>query len=230
MLDGRDRDTKVYLILAVLIIIVIVLTVFFSNSNLNPAEIPYKYRYGQWYEDIDERDTGSRLLGLENWCSFTYRLQNDTYPAYVTVTTFKTLFTRSEKELIGETKGAIVEKASEQGIEIDQSNIIEGERKIKNGHSTMYTVLSGNDTITGNITEKVLFLGETWNCGRSGTSVICIGYSQITDNLHNHGINISFWEKIVSDPFATFEKTVNNPDKRYDFRGEDGLIFNVKCH
>ena len=212
------RGNRVYVIVAIFVIIVIVLAVLFSGTGLIPAYVPYDTREG-WDEDIDERKSGSQLFGLEGWCSFTYRNNNSSYPAYITVTTMKTFFMMNENELKEKTRGTIIEKASEQNITIDTKTEISEERTLKNGHATMYVVYNGNYNASENITEQVKFIGETWNCGKSSTSIICIGYAQITDNAHNNTeLNLKYWEKIIGDKDGTFTK---NPA---------GLIFNVNCH
>ncbi len=212
------RGNRIYVIVAIFVIIVIVLAVLFSGTGLFLAYVPYDTREG-WDEDIDERKSGSQLFGLESWCSFTYRNNNSSYPAYITVTTMKTFFMMNENELKEKTRGTIIEKASEQNIMIDTKTEISEERTLKNGHATMYVVYNGTYNASENITEQVKFIGETWNCGKSSTSIICIGYAQITDNAHNNTeLNLKYWEKIIGDKDGTFTK---NPA---------GLIFNVNCH
>ena len=105
---------------------------------------------------------------------------------------------------------------------MDKTTEISGERMLKNEHNTMYIVFDGNDT-SKNPSEKIKIIVEVWRCKTSGTSVICIGFAQITDNLHgNSELNIDHWKKIVRDGVGTFGTG--------DFLGEDGLIYNVFCH
>jgi len=216
VLKGGLGENKIYAVVAVFILVVIVLAVIFSSNQLTPAYIPDKFLSDGWFEDIEERDSDSQLLS--SWCSFTYKNYNESYPAYVTVSTFKSLFMMSEDELMDETIDTIKD-ASKQGIVIDEDTMISGGRVLSNGrHRVEYVVYNGTDNSSG-INESIKVIGETWNCGTSGTSIICIGIAQITHNSQN--LDFTHWEKIVRDKKGTFGP---------DYMGIDGLLFNVKCH
>lgn len=219
---GGIRENKVYIAIAILIIIVIILGVIFSTNKLTKAYIEDQILGEFWSEDIHEREADSQFLGLEKWASYTYRTNNDTYPAYVTVTSIKTLFMMNENDLKAETIKTI-NKASEQGIVIDKTSEISGQRVTRNGeHKTSFLVYDGNDTSNESF-EKIKIIGEYWNCGSSGTSIICIGVAWITDNVHNNSeIITTDWAKIVGDQEGTFGQG--------EYEVIDGLIFNVKCH
>ncbi len=206
---GGERENRIYIIIAFIIILVIILTVFFSTNTLNKAFIEDFILGDTWYEDIDARKEESQLFGLENWASFMYKNNNYSYPAYVTVISIKLLFMMNEDDLL-ETTEETLNKASEQGIIIDIDTKLSGEREIYNGHKSKYIIYNGSDTSKEPF-ERVNIIGETWNCGNSGTSIICIGVAQITDNANsNSKIDTIYWEKIVGF--------------------QDGLIFNVRCH
>jgi len=218
--ESGDRETRIYLFVAVFIIIVVIFAVVFSSNQLNNAYIHHGFLGEDWCEDIGERNSGSQLFGLEKFSSLTYRTDGK-YPAYLTIMTIKTLVVMSENELRDKTAESI-EQSLEKGIVVDKATKVSGERMLKNEHNTMYIMYDGNDN-SKNPPEKIKIIGEVWNCGPSGTSVICIGFAQITDNLHdNSEVNISQWEKIVRDEVGTFVTE--------SFRGEDGLIYNVICH
>jgi hypothetical protein len=214
---GGSRDNKIYAVIAIFIIVVIIFAVLFSTNELNEAKIEDFILGDVWSEDISERDSGSRLLGLEKWISYTYRNNDSIFPAYVTVTSIKTLFMMSEDELRDQTLDTI-QKAPEQGIVIYEDTKITGERTLDNEHKTMYIIYNGNDT-SKEPYEEIKIIGETWNCGTSGTSIICIGFAQITNNSKT---NTTHWVKIIRDKEGTFGLG--------DFQGNDGLLFNVKCH
>jgi len=213
---GGSRDNRIYTIIAIFIVIIIIITLFWylSISPLNVAYIENQFLDDTWSEDLEERDSGSQLLGIEKWASYTYRNNNNSYPAYVTLTSFKLLFLMNEDQLKDETIKTI-KKVTNQGVIIDENTKISGERTLNNGHSTMYIIYDGNDS-SG---EMIKIIGETWNCGVSGTSIICIGFAQVTNNLVE---NFSHWTKIVRDKEGTFGLE--------NFQGDDGLIYNVKCH
>ncbi|UCF50157.1 MAG: hypothetical protein JSU91_01360 [Thermoplasmatales archaeon] len=209
ILKGGERENRIYIIIAVIIIVVIIFTIFFSTNTLKKAFIEDSFLDDSWFEDIIERREGSQLFGLENWASFTYKNDNLSYPAYVTVTSIKLLFMMNEEDLLEKTEDTI-KRISEQGIFIDISSRISDKRELKNGHKTTYVIYDGNDT-SEEPSERIKIIGETWNCGNSGTSIICIGVAQVTDNASNNSkINIVNWERIIGY--------------------QNGLIYNVKCH
>jgi hypothetical protein len=213
---GEGKNSRLYAIIALIVVIIIVFTFLFSNQ-LTKAYIPDKV-LSFWTEDIEERSGSDTLFGLEKWASFTYRNNNETYPAYVTVTSIKALFMPSEADLLDKTIEAL-DKAKEDGIILDESSILRGKRKNNFNHESMFVIYTGNDTSKDPV-EKIKIIGETWNCVVSGSSVICIGFAQITDNLHgNSEPNLIHWEKIVGSKTGFL-----------GFISDNGLIYNVKCH
>jgi hypothetical protein len=85
--------------------------------------------------------------------------------------------------------------------------------------------------LSENIAEQVRFIGETWNCDKSGTSVICIGYAQVTNNSdYNSEFNLTYWAKIIGDKDGTFLQKYPSYFSFGSFIDSNGLIFNVKCH
>lgn len=213
---GGSRENKIYAVIAIFIIVVIIIAVIFSTNQLTEAYINNHILGDAWSEDLGERDGDSQLCGLEKWASYTYRNNDSSFPAYITVTSIKTLFMMSEDELRDQTSDTI-KQASEQGIVIDEDTMITGVRALDNGHKTTYIIYDGNDT-SDEPYERIKIIGESWNCGTSGTSVICIGFAQVTNASET---NMAHWAKIIKDKEGTFG---------LDLKGDDGLIFNVKCH
>ena len=215
---GGSRENKIYAVLAIAIVIVIIFAVLFATNTLKAAYIDDYILLGDgWSEDIDEQHSSSELWGLEKSVSFTYRNSDSVFPAYVTVTSIKTLFMISENELRDKTLDTI-QKSSNQGIIIDEDSMITGERLLNEGHKITYVIYDGNDTSMEPY-ERIKIIGESWNCGTSGTSIICIGFAQITNDSQT---NMVHWAKIVRDEEGTFGSA--------EFQGDDGLIYNVKCH
>lgn len=216
----RDRgagETRVYAIVAVFVIIVIILAVIFSGTSFSHAYVDATALTGGWRENPAEREGISQWFG--GWRSITYAF-GGTYPANLTVTTYKTLVLMNEQELQQKTTEAI-ENAIQQGIVVNNTTMITGERLLQNEHMTSYVVYDGTDN-SKSPAEKIKIIGEVWNCGTAGISVICIGIAQITDNEHNNSvIDTSSWYKIISDIGGTFGIGV---------KGTDGLIDNVICH
>jgi len=219
IVKNDTKGTRIYVIIALLIILAVIFAFIFSGGQLKQAFIHHDFLDENWCEDLEERDGVSQFF-LERLGSFTYKIDCN-HTAYITITTIKNLVMMNEKELRDKTSETI-EKALEMGIMLDKDIKIMGERLLKNGHKTMYVIYNGNDT-SKNPIERVKIIGEVWNCGKSGTSVICLGFAQITDNAHNISeINTKYWGKIVGDEEGTFGVK--------DFQREDGLIFNVICH
>ena len=213
---GEGRNNKVYAIVAIIVVIIVFLSVVATNK-LTKAYISNNV-LSFWYEDIEDRVSINNLFGLEKFSGFTYRNNNNSYPAYVTVTSVKTIFLMSEKDLLDRTRQAL-NNAKEDGIIIDENSIVEGKRDIGTDHRSMYVIYNGNDT-SKIPNEKIKIIGETWNCVNSGTSIICIGFAQITDNLHDDSEpDLKHWQKIVGDPIGSL-----------GFFSDSGLIYNVRCH
>lgn len=217
---GEARDTKLYMGIAFFVIIVIFFGIIFSGGEFTQAYVDDNVIINGWVENPDKREHRDQMLGLEKWGSFTYE-ENGIYPAYLTVTTIKTLVMTNEKGLQEQTQASI-EAAEENGIIIDDDSMVIGERALKNEHKTTYIIYNGTKNST-DLPEKIKIIGEVWNCGVSGTSVICIGVAQITNYADGDTeVNTSIWGKIVSDKEGTFGTE--------GFQGTDGLIYNVICH
>jgi hypothetical protein len=206
---GGEKENRIYIIIAIIILIVIILTVFFSSNTINKAFIDDVILGSSWYEDIEERTDISQLFGLENFASFTYKNNNQSYPAYVTVTSIKLIFMMNEDDLLKTTEKTL-EDASEQGIIIEKNTKTSGLRELVNGHKTSFIMYNGTDN-SKEPSERIKIIGESWNCGSSGTSIICIGVAQITDNKNSDSmVDTNFWDEIIDE--------------------KDGLISNVSCH
>ena len=200
-------ESRIYAIIAVFILIVVIFAVMFSGRPFTPAYVGNDVLDGGWGENLVKRADDSQLFGLERYVSLTYEIDG-LYPASLTVTTIKTPVMMNEQDLRDKTVETI-EQASELGIVVDPTTEIIGERLLNNTHKTLYIMYDGNDT-SKTPAERIKIIGETWNCGASVTSIICIGVAQITDYAHNNvTTNIEQWNKIIE---------------------EDGLIFNVICH
>jgi hypothetical protein len=217
--DGSNIKLK-YGIISIIIVIIIFFGLFFINNELSVSFIHHDILNDEWYENLDYRDINSQLLGLEKWSSIRYEI-NGNYPSYLTITTIKTLILLDENELHDKIE-EVIDSILERGIIIDKSTKISGERFLNNGHKSIYSIFDGIDNSKKPI-EKVKVISEVWNCGIEGNSIICLGYSQITDNIHNNSIiNTIYWEKIVGDLSGSLGKEI--------FLREDALIYNIICH
>jgi hypothetical protein len=202
------------------------------------------------WELIKTNET-SVSFGLGKWITNEYSYQkNENYPAFLCVTTVKTLLLMSEDELKKMAFNDLLKDLEEQGVNIDENSIKEGSRKVALGHTTNYLVCSGNISkefeklnllsekiklffnlenkpIEFKTNESVKIIVEVWNCQESGVSIICIGIAQIT----NHGLIFTYrdttaWKEVVGDPYGTFIDPISD-EKIYS---NNGLIYNVICH
>ena len=189
------------------------IALFSGCTSLTSAYLPTAVLNQGWHQNVALRNTGTQGLGLEKWTSLIYEI-NGNYPAFLTITTLKTLVLISEDQLQQRIQETITDTFQEQ-IEFNES--LRGERLIQQNHRTMYIVFNGTEITTQ---EKVKIIGEVWNCGASGTSIICIGIAYLTNTDIPNVESSDQWEKIVMDPDGTIE----------GFQGENGLLYNIICH
>jgi len=183
--------------------------------NLKCSYVPNDFLVNGWYENISLRNTGLHFLGLEKWCNVIYEVKGK-YSASLIVTSLKSLFLEDENELYDILKNIIQENFKDK-ISIIESSKIMGERYNFNNHKTKYIIY---DCIDSEKQLAIKMIGEVWNCQTSGSSIICIGIAY-TSNEENLTINnLSNWQKIVEDPYGNIG----------NYYGEEGLIYNIKCH
>ena len=133
----------------------------------------------------------------------------------------------NKNELFDKTIETIIAETKNQNILLNSSSRITGNRVVNNTHKTSYVIYDGTINNSKNIPEKIKIIGESWNCALSGTSVICIGYAQITYHANNiSSENLNNWARIIKDKEGTFSDSYTSNI----FQGENGLIFNVVCH
>lgn len=211
MIAGENKK-HIWMIIALMLVL---LVAFSGCVNISCSYIPDLVITDGWHENLALRNTGSQFLGLEKWCGSVYEI-NGKYPASLTVTTIKTLILTDEEDLQKKTIETI-EETFQDSIQLNESTKLTGERTLLKKHKTMYMIYDGIDI---NRNEKIKIIGEVWNCGTSGTSIICIGIAYITNNGSPTIENTENWQKIVMDPGGTIGS----------FTGEEGLIYNVHCH
>ena len=218
--ERQVKKSKLHIIVAIIVLTVVFIGVIFSPNQFTPSYIDDFALSDLWTENPVKRDEGSSFFGLEKWNTYTYE-KNDSYPSYLTITTIKSLVMMDESDLKDKTIEAIF-KAEQDGFEIDNGSMISGWRVLKNKHKTLFFIYNGTRT-TENPGQKIKIIGEVWNCGVNGISVICIGFSQITKyGQKPPGENFLNWNKIIRDVEGTFGMG--------DLQGSDGLIYNIICH
>ncbi len=226
MIFKGENENRIYVVIAIFIIALIFITVLFSSNDINEAYIKDITLGQDWYEDVSGRFSDVRSFGLEKQVSFIYKTRDSNYPAFLTVNTFKTLFMMDEEDLLEKTVETIENAVKEKNVSLNGNSKIQDARVLNNGHKTMYIVYNGTKTSENN-SDEVKIIGETWNCRESGTSIIVIGYAQTTNNSNNmKEENLIYWAKIIRDKKNTFDFCSHENI----FIGDDGLIFNVKCH
>lgn len=218
-----EDDSKILLkfgIISILIFLIIISLLILNNNQINTAYIHQEYLDNEWFENLEYRNIETQFFGLEKWISIRYELKSN-YTNYLILTTIKTIVLFDEKELSNRIED-IIDSMLDKGTLLDENSKISGERFLKNGHKSIYNIFEGVNTLE-RPNEKVRIIAEIWNCGFECKTIICLGYSQITDALHNNmSINSENWEKIVGDKKGTF-------GDGYYIR-DDGLIYNVICH
>ncbi len=219
---GETKTNKFYVALAALILVLLIATFIFSGNQITQAIIEDIYLTEGW-DDLGQRSYDERVFGLEKQASIKYGLEDNS--AFLRITTIKTLFMMSIEDLLEKTEETISQSAFNQNITLNQTSKLKGSRILINGHKTFYVLYSGS-IVLDNITDEIVIIGETWNCARSGTSIICIGYAKITDNINSNAYNYSSLAKILGDISGSFVPRFASSE----FIKEDGLIFNVKCH
>ena len=205
-----ERKKTIWIFITLLLFVFIL---FSGCVDLTCAYVKEPAVSDGWYENTALRNTGTQFLGLEKWCSSTYEI-NGKYPASLMVTTLKTLVLTDEEEIQIKTRQTI-EETFQNSIQLNEN--ISGERTLQNSHKTMYMLYDGLDVKKN---ESVKIIGEVWNCGTSGTSVVCIGVAYITDKEVSDVENTENWQKIVMDRSGTID----------GFLGIEGLIDNIYCH
>lgn len=216
--SGDHGETRFYLIIAIFVVIIVFFAFFFYNSNYELAYVHHDVLSDSWFEDIGQREIISEFFGIERYGSITYMSVGD-YPSYLVVSTIKSPILLNEKNL-----KANIEKSlnNSSGKILEGQSYFSGERTLKNGHTSLYALYNGTD-VSKYPVEHIKVIGEVWNCGKSGKSIICIGVSQITENSrYNTSDNLKNWGKIISDETGTFANG--------NFIDNNGLIYNVICH
>ena len=214
--EESSRELRIYIAIAIFVIVVVIFGVLFGNSNFTQAYVDDSVITNGWCENPDERDSGSQLLGFEKFGSYTYRIGVE-FPAYLTITTMKTLVMMNENELRDKVVESI-EKSLGNGTVSDNSSKLIGSRVLKNEHKTIFIIFNGTDN-SKIPSENIKIVGEVWNCGRSGTSIVCIGVAHVS---YDSKIDETNWNKMIRDKEGTFGTG--------ELQGEDGLIYNVICH
>ncbi len=202
-------------ILPIIAFLIILLTILTGCISIKCPYIPDLIINEGWYENLSLRNTGTQFLGLEKWCSTVYQI-NGKYPASLTVTTIKTLILIDEKELYKRIINTM-ENTFKDSIILNESTRIKGTRTLEKNHQTMYIIYDGISTKKN---EKIKIIGEVWNCGDAGISIICIGIAYITNNENPNVENTDNWQKMVIDPSGNIGNST----------GEEGLIYNINCH
>jgi hypothetical protein len=187
-----------------------------------------------WAADAGHSDAQpqSQSLGLVQRQTLAYtddgKHGNGGYPANLALTTLKLFPTPSRDQLRDIVQQQVKEQSQAQGIQLG-NQALQGSRTLADGHTTLFFVFTG--TVTGqgslftssNATAKIL--GEVWNCGEAGTSVVAVGLAQVGSASSLGGIplqnqeNPQNWRELAADPHGSIDNQ----------QGGDGLVDNAVC-
>ena len=191
-----------------LVFLLLLLSIVQSGClSLREAYVPRDLLTDGWYEDFEDEEKGSGLLGMEKWSTKVYR-KGDT--AYLSVTSLRFIILHDKEKLLEKVDADILNQAVKYGINMNYSSRINGKRETCEGHETVFVVYTGEKD-----GHEYRFIGEVWSCSKSGISVICMGYADVSEIDGIRG-----WKEMVEDPEGTIE----------GLKGENGLIYNVVCH
>lgn len=211
-MDVGDSKKRIFLLFVLSTFLMISLS---GCVTLKCSYVPNDFLVNGWYENTSLRNTGLHLLGLEKWCNIIYEIKGK-YPASLIVTSLKAIFLEDENELYDIVKDMIKINFND-GILINESSKLSGERNNFNNHKTKYIIYEGIE-LEKDLDIKII--GEVWNCGNTGSSIICVGIAYISNRENPIIKNTINWEKIVEDPNGNIE----------NYYGGEGLIYNIKCH
>ncbi len=205
-----------FLIISILILLASLFTGCVSLDK--PAYIPSVQLPSTWYENKALHETGTTSYGMETWETITYETHGS-YPASLSITTIKTWMLMDEEDLFHRTNTTILTTLNDY-LEINISSQQHGERQLENNHQTKYITYRAIDP-SKKPAEQMRIIGELWNCGTSGASIICIGISYITNTTNNITLtNTSNWDTIIQDPTGSISESPQ----------ENGLIYQIVCH
>ena len=213
----KKKQNQTHIRLFIISVGIITLLILSGCTGLKSAYVPDDVLTNGWHENLALRSSSIQFFGLDRCSSITYEITGR-YPAFLTVTTIKTLVLMDEEELLKQTE-EIIRNTLHGSVDINESSKTMGERFVKKGHKTLYIVCDGAD-IGRKKGEMVRIIGEVWNCGVTGTSIICIGVAYVTNKTSTPNYDDENWKKIVTDPSGSIG----------GFTGRDGLIYNVVCH
>ncbi|MBU0497802.1 MAG: hypothetical protein KKG04_07605 [Candidatus Thermoplasmatota archaeon] len=177
-------------------------------AYIAPDDLP-----DSWDEASALRNTGIEFLGLEKWTSITYEYRGEE-KASLTITTINTLVLTDETELESFID-ATIHTTFQTQYEINLTH--KGSRTLHQEHVSRYHTYEGYNSSKNT---RVLVIGETWNCGIAGVSIICLGVVFQDDNTTTLPQKLVPWVDLVADPAGSI----------YDTTQQNGLIYDIKCH
>jgi hypothetical protein len=190
----------------------ITVSVLSGCVELKTGYIPPEQLPQGWIEATSLHNTGIEFLGLEKWATVTYEYIGNNN-AFLTITTINTLVLTDESELSAFVNTTIISTFSKK---TNLSEIERGTRELITNHSTQYIIYTGYNS---SINQSMRIIGEVWNCGISGISLLCIGFISDIDGIFDLK-DSTVWATVVGDLRGTIDNHIN-------FKG---MIFNVKCH
>lgn len=201
------RQYQIIFVLFLFLIIISSGCVELKTAYIEPDKLP-----PGWIEVTALKNTVIESFGFEKWSSVTYEYQ-EILKGILTISTINTLVLTDENDLLHYVNSTVYSIFENHG---NLSLMHQGSRSLLTKHTSQYIIYQLHNKST-NITG--LIIGEVWNCGIAGASIMCMGFV-IDENSTNQSLeNSDIWLQIVGDPFGNID------GKLYE-----GLIYQVKCH
>lgn len=225
--------------LALLVLVVALATATPGCLSFKAASVPDKFLEGpggNGWERVENRSMSepqSEWMGFKKEQVLVYQdraTDGRGYPGTLTVVTLRAISAYSPEALKDLIKEQVRSRAEAAGLAVG-GDPVEGTRTLADGSSTQYFVYSANVTKAGFFTQKdagAKLIGEVWNCEASRTSVVAIGFAQVSSRSTtaglllpggSSGVKLDTWRELVADKDGAIE----------GIKGERGLIDHVTC-
>lgn len=182
-----------------------------------------------WRENTTARQSESAWMGAARVEARVWedRAGGAGHPGKLWVYTLRAPVSPSEDELVPRLRERIESQARAQGIELGRP-VGEGERTLLNGLRSSWFAYNGTASSSSGLFSRdaeVRILGEVFACRPARTTVLAVGFAQVTDVRTVGGLvretdrDGTTWHEVAADPSGTIESQ----------RGSSGLAWNLVC-
>ncbi len=191
------------------------------RAHVDPAVVPDAWRRDDG--SIEGGAWGPKLT--ETAYTFDPDDGGPPFPATLLIYSLREMNRRGVSELLRFTRDTVEDVANAQGIQLDPVENANGDREIGNGAKTMWFTRAGtveaSDLFTAG--ESVRIVGEAWYDARSRTSIVAVGFAQVSgpgtipfQTLRDE----TTWVRIVGDPAGSIHASTT----------PQGFIYNTVSH